>query len=93
MSLIDATQVNIRTTLENVVRDIGNVAQNDPKFNEHAELFDSGYIGSLGIVCLTAYIEQEFGVTLTEEDLFDPNFTTIDGMAEIIAARTRDNSA
>ncbi|MGH3916239.1 MAG: acyl carrier protein [Pseudonocardiaceae bacterium] len=93
MSLIDATQANIRTTLENVVRDIGHVARNDPKFNEHTELFDSGYIGSLGIVSLTAYIEQEFDITLTEEDLFDPKFTTIDGIAEIIAARTRGNSA
>jgi acyl carrier protein len=84
-------QATIRATIERLVRDIGNIAPDDSRFGESTDLFDSGYIDSLGIVSLTARIETEFGVTPTEQDLFDPRFTTIAGMAEIIAARLTPN--
>ncbi len=78
---------SIDDAIEQFVRDVGRVSIDDREFSHTIELFDSGYLDSLGIVALTAFIEETFAITLTEEDLFDPRFTTIAGIAEIIATR------
>lgn len=78
---------SIDDTIERFVRDVGRVDADDGEFSRTIELFDSGYLDSLGTVALTAFIEETFAITLIEEDLFDPRFTTIAGMAEIIASR------
>lgn len=89
MTTAHPTPDDIRTALAAFIRSIASVPTDDPHFCRQADLFDSGYIDSLGIVVVTTYIEQHFDVTLAEADLFDPRFTTIDGMADIIAARKR----
>lgn len=81
------TNIAIATTVEQLVREIGHIPLADTDLNHHIELFDRGYLDSLGIVSLTAQIEQTFGVALTEEDYFDPRFTTIAGLAAIIGSR------
>jgi acyl carrier protein len=86
MNATDRTQDRIRSGLEQFVREIGRIPPSDTEFSQHSELFDSGYIDSLGVVALSTYIEQRFGVALAEEQLFDPRFTTIAGIAEIIAS-------
>ncbi len=73
--------------IERFVRDVGRVSIDDVDFSRTIELFDSGYLDSLGIVALAAFIEETFVITLTEEDLFDPRFTTIAGIVEIVTIR------
>lgn len=86
MNTVDATRASAGSSLEQFVREIGRIPATDTTFGPHSELFDSGYIDSLGIVTLTNYIEEQFGVALAEEQLFDPRFTTIAGIAQIVAA-------
>jgi hypothetical protein len=38
------------------------------------------------------FIETSLGVELTEEDLFDERFATIDGMSEIVADKLSHKS-
>jgi acyl carrier protein len=83
------TQASIQADLEKVIREIGQIPPTDTAFSRQSELYDSGYLDSLGIVSLTAYIEQQFGVTLTDDQLFDPRFTTIEGITEIIDSSLR----
>ncbi|MGH3901304.1 MAG: acyl carrier protein [Pseudonocardiaceae bacterium] len=73
--------------IERFVRDVGRVGEDDVEFSRAIELFDNGYLDSLGIVALTAFIEEAFDITLAEEDLFDPRFTTIVGMVEIVTTK------
>jgi acyl carrier protein len=83
----EASTASICAAIEKHVRVIGRVADDDTRFGRSVDLFDAGYLDSLGIVALTGFIEDTFGVDLSEADLFDPRFTTIAGMAEIIASR------
>jgi acyl carrier protein len=76
-----------------MVRQISRVPDAESDLTHHLELHDTGYLDSLGIVALTAQIEQTFGITLAEEDLFDPRFTTISGIATIIHCRQITRSA
>jgi acyl carrier protein len=82
----DTSRAAIRADLEACVREVGRIPTTEAGFNQEAELFEAGYLDSLGIVALTAYIEQRFGVAFAEDELFDPRFTTIAGIADIIAS-------
>ncbi|GAA0480122.1 hypothetical protein Aca07nite_87930 [Actinoplanes capillaceus] len=82
----DPERTRIEADLEQLVREIGKIDPADTAFKRTTELFDSGYLDSLGIVALTTHITQTYGVTLDEEQLFDPRLTTITGIAEIVAA-------
>jgi len=78
---------DIAITLEQAVREIAQVIEDDSGFTRTTHLFDAGYIDSLGVVTLMELIETSFGIELQEEDLFDERFATIDGMSAVIAER------
>lgn len=78
---------NIAIRLEQFIREIAQVMEDDSEFTRTTHLFDVGYIDSLGVVSLMEFIETSFGIDLQEEDLFDERFATIDGMSAVIADR------
>ena len=78
---------DIADTLEQVIREIAQITEDDGGFTPTAHLFDAGYIDSLGVVSLMEFIETSFGIELQEEDLFDVRFSTINGISAIIADR------
>jgi len=43
------------------------------------------------MVALTVHIEEVLGIPISDTDLFNPRFTTIDGMAELVAERAGRN--
>lgn len=49
-----------------------------------SHLFESGYVDSLGLVQLIAFIEKTFEVKLSEAQLFSEDFTTIEGIAKLV---------
>ena len=85
---------SIAAMLEAFLREMAQIQEGDREFTRSAELFDAGYVDSIGVVSLMAFIETSFAIELSEEDLFDQRFATINGMSEIIAYRmSRGNSA
>jgi len=73
--------------LERFIRETFKVGERDSRFSRAVELFEGGYVDSVGMVELLGFVEEEFGVTLSDEDLLSDEFTTIDGMAGIISRR------
>ncbi|TMR22440.1 acyl carrier protein [Nonomuraea turkmeniaca] len=87
MTTAPTTFEAVADAIEHFVRQHAIVADDDHGFNREVDLFDTGYIDSLGLVTLTSHLECTFEVTLSEEDLFHEDFATIDGMARLIVAR------
>lgn len=81
------TEQHILEQIRSYVRGAGAVADDDPGFTDQTDLFDSGYLDSLAVVALTTYLQDTFAVTLSEDDLFDPSFSTVGGMAAIVFSR------
>lgn len=50
-------------------------------------LIENAVIDSLGIFEIVQFIEEEFGVTVEDEDLVIDNFGTIADIAQLIGAR------
>lgn len=51
------------------------------------ELLDTGLVDSLMLVELLAHLEEEFGLTVTAEDLEIENFRSVERIARLVAAR------
>lgn len=85
----DVTELAATVTeqVEAFVRGEGQVAPDDPDFDHAVELFDEGYLDSLGVVRLIQFVEATFDLTLSDETLLDRRFTTIAGIGELLAGQ------
>jgi acyl carrier protein len=81
------TRQDIANRLEEFIRRTGEVDAGDIGFGRDVHIFEAGYLDSLGVVRLIAHLESTYALEFTDEELFDPRFTTIDGMSEILAGR------
>lgn len=57
-----------------------------------ANFIEQGWIDSIQFIKLVGEIEECWALTLANEDLEDPRFFTLDGMAEIIELKARHRS-
>jgi acyl carrier protein len=78
----------VADSVESFVRREFNVSDSDPGFDRTADLFESGYVDSVGVAELLEYLTQEFEVEIPESELFSDEFSSIDGIASIIARLT-----
>jgi acyl carrier protein len=74
----------IRAELNSHIRREYGVAENDPDFSDDVHLFDFGYIDSLGAAKLTAFLESEFSIKISDSDLLAFPFTSIREMASFV---------
>ena len=56
------------------------------------DYFDAGWLTSMEVVEFITEIEQQFDMQFSENDLQDPRFVTINGLAELILARSAQMS-
>ena len=73
--------------VEQFIRQHFDVPETDPLFTRDAHLFERGFVDSIGFAELLAFIESSYGLALDSEDLFTDEFTTINGISRLIAAR------
>ena len=66
------------------VREQNGISVDDPGFSCDVDLFDCGYVDSVGLVELLAFIVDRFEVEIGDDDLLSDAFSTINGMAAIV---------
>lgn len=76
---------DISDTIERFVRSHFSVSPGDRRFGPAAKLFEDGYVDSMGVAELIAFVEDTFGVVVPDEALMSDEFATIDGMAHVVA--------
>jgi acyl carrier protein len=79
------TALEVAERVEQYVRAQFRVSPGDTRFSRSQPLFDMGYVDSVGVVELLAFIAKEFQVHLPDEIIMTDEFATIDGMAAIVA--------
>ncbi len=70
--------------IEQFIRETFQVAADDPGFGRNVDLFESGYVDSVGVIETLGFIADNFGVEVPDSMLLSDEFTTIDGMARTI---------
>ncbi len=81
------TLVDTETALREFIQQRFKVPANDPDFTDSTHLFDYGYIDSFGAAELTTFVEQSFGVKVTEADLVLHPMNTIQEIARFVGKR------
>lgn len=61
------------------------IGENDSSLNEEIDLFENGFVDSVGIVRLISFMEEKFGIKFSEETLYDDRFSSLNGLANIIS--------
>jgi len=51
------------------------------------QLIEKGIIDSLGIISLLAYLDENFGILLSEEELSPKNFATLQSICDLVAQK------
>ncbi len=82
MSRVTAGEV--AQDLEAFVRERFQVEEDDDFFTPDVNLWEEGYVDSAGVVELIAYLEDSYTIQIPRSMLFDPGFTSVDGIAERI---------
>src|SRR5678815_5115546 len=62
---------------------------NDPDFRDDVNLFDSGFVDSLGFANLITHLEGRYEVRFDPQELFGEGMMTLDGLARTLDARRR----
>lgn len=88
-----ALEERIAADIEAFVRVRSRVSVDDSRFSRESNLWQDGYLDSIGVVELIGHIEDSFGVAVPDETLFDPGFTSVDGIAGIVSRLPADRTA
>jgi acyl carrier protein len=78
------TPAEIAERIERYVRIQFRVVPGDARFSRTVPLFEAGYVDSVGVVELLAFLSEEFAVHLPDDALMSDSFSTIDGITSII---------
>jgi acyl carrier protein len=74
----------VQERIETYVREQFRVSDDDPRFDRNVDLYESGYVDSVGVVELLAFIGEEFGVDVPDSQLISEDFTNVNGIARIV---------
>lgn len=78
---------SIAEALERFIAHEFRIPASDHSFHRDAHLYESGFVDSVGVVELIAFLESTFDVKLEDEDLFGDAFTTINGISAVVCQR------
>jgi acyl carrier protein len=79
------TEQEIAGAVEEFVRREFSISATDENFDYNVDLFEDGYVDSVGVTELLAFLEPTFEVEIPDDDLFSSEFSTIEGIARIVA--------
>jgi acyl carrier protein len=85
------TEQDVAAAVEEFARREFSIKPSDRRFDRKVDLFEDGYVDSIGVIELIQFLERTFAMEIPEADLFSPEFSTIDGIAKIVV-RNRASS-
>jgi methoxymalonate biosynthesis acyl carrier protein len=75
---------DVAARIESFVRETFDVAPEDPNFGRQLDLFEYGYVDSVGLTELLAFVEDEFGIEVPDEELLSDEFASIEGISRVL---------
>lgn len=75
---------DVAARLDAYVRNHFNIGARDARFGPTVDLFQEGYVDSVGLAELLQLIEDEYGVAIPDDDLLSDDFATLEGIARVV---------
>jgi methoxymalonate biosynthesis acyl carrier protein len=77
----------IASELRRFVRQQFSIPEDDSDFSDDINLFNYGYVDSIGAVELTGFVERQFGVRFTDSDWINSPLSSIREISTFVAKR------
>ena len=81
------TQQEILSLIEQFIHETFPLAR-QRKIASNTSLIDSGIVDSLGILEIVTFLESEFQIALTDEELLSEHFDSIESLTAFVAEKT-----
>lgn len=78
--------MNIEKQIEDYIRETFEIGD-DPELTPDTHLFDEGFVDSLGAVMLISFVEETFGIQITQKDLTLYSMNTINEIATVVKSK------
>ncbi len=59
------------------------------KINNETLVFKEGFFDSMGFVRLVSYLENEFKIRISDEDLVESNFESINAISDFVSKKVK----
>ena len=80
----------IASQLRTFVQHRFSIPENDPDFSDDVDLFNYGYIDSIGAVELTGFAERQFGIQFTDSDWVSYPLSSVREISIFVAKRLQE---
>lgn len=77
----------VRTAIAGYIRDNFLYARPDYVLRDDVRLLDEGIVDSMGAVELVAFLEDQFGVSIPDDEITEDNFGTIASIAGFVSRK------
>jgi acyl carrier protein len=81
------SESGIRNRLRAFVQENFLYAMPDFELGDDDRLLEKGVVDSMGVAEMIAFVESEFGVVTSDEEVSETNFGTLNAIARFIAAK------
>lgn len=83
----------MREKIRGIIESNLNIFSSDVEFTDDDNIFRKGFVDSLFAVKLIAYIEQEFDVRVSNEDMDIKNFHSVNEIMKFVERKRQEESA
>lgn len=78
---------NVSHTLERFIVDELMMGDQQTRIDPDASLISSGVVDSLALLRLIAFVEEQFGVTVEDDEVMPENFETLNIIESFVTAK------
>lgn len=79
--------MNTEATIERFIIDEILLGDSQTKIDPDQSLINSGVLDSLALIRLIGFVEEQFGVTIEDDEVIPDNFETIAAMSTFLAQK------
>lgn len=83
------TNLNTVTIKDKVRTYVLQSAYSDNEIQDSTLIFKEGYFDSMGFVMLIAFIDESYSIKVTDDELIEENFESINAISEFILRKTK----
>lgn len=81
---------NVKDTLRDYIIQYASIEPDDPDFSDDVDLFDYGFVDSLGATEIVLFLEETFSIEITQADITLYPMNTIDEIAGVVEQKLQE---
>ena len=78
---------NVKEILRSYILEHFEIDADDPDFSDDVHLFDYGFVDSLGATEIVMFLEDTFGIKITQADITLYPMNTVNEISEVVESK------